>query len=155
MTGINTSRDQHIRHLHAFVEAQVLYYAQSARVMNDLQCELARWVRLMELLSKKNELDVKIALSALVFEYIVKMPILMKFDSRWCFFSPKSVVCKKVSWKLVKGKTKPFNPSNHKAKNRNSYGMSHTMQANFASFPRRSNDIRSTSISLSEVFRFN
>lgn len=42
LEGITSSQSSHLRHLHAFVEAQVRYYAQCATVMNDLQQQLAR-----------------------------------------------------------------------------------------------------------------
>lgn len=42
LEGISTSQSSHLRHLHAFVEAEVRYYGQCANIMNDLQRELAR-----------------------------------------------------------------------------------------------------------------
>lgn len=42
LEGISTSQASHLRHLHAFVEAQVRYYNQCNKIMNDLQRELAR-----------------------------------------------------------------------------------------------------------------
>uniref|UniRef100_U5EY51 Putative sh3 domain protein sh3glb n=1 Tax=Corethrella appendiculata TaxID=1370023 RepID=U5EY51_9DIPT len=41
LEGIGTTQSDHLRHLHAFVETQVRYYAQCYKIMNDLQRELA------------------------------------------------------------------------------------------------------------------
>lgn len=42
LEGIATTQASHLRHLHAFVEAQVRYTHQCNKIMNDLQRELAR-----------------------------------------------------------------------------------------------------------------
>uniref|UniRef100_A0A0K8TLL1 Putative sh3 domain protein sh3glb n=1 Tax=Tabanus bromius TaxID=304241 RepID=A0A0K8TLL1_TABBR len=41
LDGINTSQNSHLRHLHAFVEAQSRFYIQCVQIMNSLQQELA------------------------------------------------------------------------------------------------------------------
>lgn len=41
LEGISTTQATHLRHLHAFVEAQVRYYGQCNKIMSDLQRELA------------------------------------------------------------------------------------------------------------------
>ncbi|XP_058460668.1 endophilin-B1 isoform X1 [Malaya genurostris] len=40
LEGISTTQATHLRHLHAFVEAQVRYYGQCNKIMSDLQREL-------------------------------------------------------------------------------------------------------------------
>ncbi|XP_023037618.1 endophilin-B1 isoform X4 [Drosophila willistoni] len=42
LDGISTSQASHLRHLHAFVQAQVRYYKQCGDVMEQLQRELAK-----------------------------------------------------------------------------------------------------------------
>lgn len=42
LEGISTSQSSHLRHLHAFVEAQVRYFGRCINLMNDLQRDLAR-----------------------------------------------------------------------------------------------------------------
>lgn len=45
LENISTTQSSHLRHLHAFVEAQSRYHAHCIQVMNDLQRDLARLVK--------------------------------------------------------------------------------------------------------------
>lgn len=42
MEGLSSIQTNHLRHLNEFVEAQVKYYAECHRTMQDLQRELSR-----------------------------------------------------------------------------------------------------------------
>lgn len=44
LENISTTQASHLRHLHAFVEAQSRYHAHCVQIMNDLQRDLARLV---------------------------------------------------------------------------------------------------------------
>ena len=57
MDGLKAIQTNHLRHLKTFVEVQAKYYANCHQIMQDVQKELARYVREIANLRWCNELN--------------------------------------------------------------------------------------------------